>query len=322
MDTNAGLVLLVLFIFVVGLIGGRLVWDRFRLRRALFTFSRQIVWSIKSAPRRKLVLDVGAGNNPHIRADILCEKYLYDDFHRGGGAATDLPLVVGDASALPFKSGSIDVIISSNVIEHLEDPAGFFREAGRVARSGYFSAPSALQEHLCSYAYHSWMIEQQGDTLVFHAKDREVVNPKVHEFFSSHIMNDNLGLDRFTMDHWNALVIDYQWKGQPKFEVYGVPFLPKVEVSTVSTKTAATHVPHGSERVRAGLKLLVRKIIHFMLSAHQTVRLAGILACPKCQGDVAITTERVHCSQCNLDYPMAKGIPIMLLEQAIPSVGK
>lgn len=127
-----GVTLFVLFSVALIVIGARHAWYKFRLRRALFTFSQQILWSFKFAPRKKLVLDVGAGNNPHLRADVLCEKYLYDDFHRGGSAATDLPLVVGDASALPFKSKSIDVMISSNVIEHLEDPAGFFREAGRV----------------------------------------------------------------------------------------------------------------------------------------------------------------------------------------------
>ena len=176
MNISITFILLVLLSVILGMAGGRFLWKKFRLRRAFFVFSRELLWSLKSAPRNKLVLDVGAGDNPHPRADILCEKYLYDDFHRGaGGIATDLPLVVEDASALPFKSGSIDVLISSNTIEHLEDPVGFFTEAGRVAHSEFFTAPSVLQEHLCSYIYHPWMIEPQGDTLIFEAKDRVVI---------------------------------------------------------------------------------------------------------------------------------------------------
>jgi uncharacterized protein YbaR (Trm112 family)/SAM-dependent methyltransferase len=299
----------------------RLVWKKFRLRRAFFMFSQELLWSLKFAPRNKLVLDVGAGNNPHPRADILCEKYLYDDFHRGaGGAATDLPLVVGDASALPFKSDSIDVLISSNTIEHLEDPAGFFEEAGRVAHSGFFTAPSALQEHLCSYIYHPWMIEQQGDTLVFEAKDRVVINPKVHDFFIHHIMNNNLGLDTFTIDHWKELVIDYQWEGKPELAVKGEPFVPEVKASTLAEEATTTYELRGIEKFRFGLKLLVRRIIHRLVSARQSIDLAEILACPACHGSVSMTTDRVHCPQCNLDYPMEKGIPIMLLEHAEPSV--
>jgi uncharacterized protein YbaR (Trm112 family)/SAM-dependent methyltransferase len=320
MDTYAGLVLLVLFSVVLFVTGGRFLWNRFRLRRAFFIVRQQILWSLKFAPRKKLVLDVGAGNNPHIRADILCEKYLYDDFHRGaGGAATDLPLVVGDAGALPFKSDCIDVMISSNTIEHLDDPAGFFHEAGRVAQSGFFTAPSALQEHLCSYIYHPWMIDQEGDTLIFQAKDRVVVNPRVHEFFSNHIMNNNIGLDTFTIDHWNELVIDYQWQEKPRIEVRGEPFTPEVKASTRPEEAAAIHILQGSERFRAGLKLLARRIIHRLISAHQNVNLADILACPCCQGSVSITSAVVHCPQCNLDYPIKAGIPFMLLDHAMPS---
>jgi uncharacterized protein YbaR (Trm112 family) len=29
-----------------------------------------------------------------------------------------------------------------------------------------------------------------------------------------------------------------------------------------------------------------------------------------------MTTDRVHCPQCSLDYPIENGIPIMLIEQA------
>ena len=313
-------ILLVLLSVILGIAGGRFLWKKFRLRRALFVFSRELLWSLKFAPRDHLVLDVGAGNNPHPRADVLCEKYLHDDFHRGaGGAATDLPLVVGDASALPFESDSIDVIVSSNTIEHLEDPASFFAEAGRVAHSGLFTAPSALQEHLCSYIYHPWMIEQQGDTLMFQGKSRIIINPKVHEFFRKHIMNNNLGLDTFTIDHWDQLVIDYQWEEKPKLEVQGEPFIPEVKASTRAEEAAATYELRGSERFRFGLKLLVRRIIHRLVSARKNVDLAEILACPVCHGSVSMATDRVHCPQCRLDYPMEKGIPIMLLEHAVPS---
>lgn len=320
MNTYITFILFVLLIVILAIAGGRLIWNKFRLRRAFFIFSQELLWSLKFAPRNKLVLDVGAGNNPHPRADVLCEKYLHDDFHRGaGGAATDLPLVVGDASALPFKSDSIDILISSNTIEHLEDPAGFFAEAGRVAHSGFFTAPSALQEHLCSYIYHPWMIERQGDTLVFEAKDRVVINPKVHDFFIHHIMNNNLGLDTFTIDHWNQLVIEYRWEGKPDLEVKGEPFMPEVKATTRAEEGAATYELRGIERVRFGLKLLVRRIIHRLISARKKIDLAEILACPACCGSVRVDQDTVHCPQCRLDYPKENGIPIMLLEHAVPS---
>ena len=319
MNTYIRLLLPSLLSVLLAIAAARQLWIRFRLRRAMFTLGREFLWSLRFAPRQKLVLDVGAGNNPHPRADVLCEKYLYDDFHRGaGGAATDLPLVVGDASALPFKSDSIDVIVSANTIEHLDDPAGFFVEAGRVAHSGLFTAPSALQEHLRSYIYHPWMIEQQDDTLVFQAKDRVVINPKVHDFFTKNIMNDNLGLDTFTIDHWNDLVIDYQWEEKPKLEVKGKPFIPEIKASTQAEEATPAHELRGVEKIRFGLKLFIRKFIHWLISAQRNIDLADIMACPACHGSVSLTQEKVHCLQCGRDYPVENGIPIMLLEQALP----
>ena len=87
-------------LLVVGSVLIMLLWRYLRLRRALFVLWQQIAWSIRYAPRDKLVLEVGSGHNPHVRSDVLCDKYLYDDAHRPAGIAMDRPLVVGDAVAL------------------------------------------------------------------------------------------------------------------------------------------------------------------------------------------------------------------------------
>lgn len=44
--------------------------------------------------------------------------------------------VVADAFALPFASGSFDCVISSEVIEHVQDPAAFLAELLRVVKPG------------------------------------------------------------------------------------------------------------------------------------------------------------------------------------------
>jgi uncharacterized protein YbaR (Trm112 family) len=102
--------------------------------------------------------------------------------------------------------------------------------------------------------------------------------------------------------------------------VKGEPFVPEVKASTLAEEATTTYELRGIEKFRFGLKLLVRRIIHRLVSARQSIDLAEILACPACHGSVSMTTDRVHCPQCNLDYPMEKGIPIMLLEHAEPSV--
>ena len=48
--------------------------------------------------------------------------------------------------------------------------------------------------------------------------------------------------------------------------------------------------------------------------------LLDILACPKCKGDLVLTEKKdgLICDKCKLLYPIRDGIPVMLIDEAIP----
>jgi uncharacterized protein len=48
--------------------------------------------------------------------------------------------------------------------------------------------------------------------------------------------------------------------------------------------------------------------------------LLDILCCPKCKGDITLTTtgDGLVCDTCKLLYPIRDDIPIMLIDEAIP----
>ena len=48
--------------------------------------------------------------------------------------------------------------------------------------------------------------------------------------------------------------------------------------------------------------------------------LLDILCCPKCKGDIRLTTtgDGLICDNCKLLYPIRDDIPIMLIDEAIP----
>lgn len=48
----------------------------------------------------------------------------------------DLPRIVATAGAIPLVAESVDIVISSWVLEHLPDPARTFRDVARVLRPG------------------------------------------------------------------------------------------------------------------------------------------------------------------------------------------
>ncbi|MEW6215287.1 MAG: Trm112 family protein [Nitrospirota bacterium] len=49
-------------------------------------------------------------------------------------------------------------------------------------------------------------------------------------------------------------------------------------------------------------------------------KLLEILACPKCKGDMRLTEKEdgLICEKCMLLYPIRNGIPVMLIDEAIP----
>lgn len=49
-------------------------------------------------------------------------------------------------------------------------------------------------------------------------------------------------------------------------------------------------------------------------------QLLDILVCPKCRGDLEYRQAEpaLVCARCKLKYPIRDGIPIMLIDEAVP----
>lgn len=48
--------------------------------------------------------------------------------------------------------------------------------------------------------------------------------------------------------------------------------------------------------------------------------LLDLLACPRCKGELALTPDEtgLACAACAVVYPIRDGIPVMLVEEAVP----
>lgn len=88
------------------------------------------------------VLDVGAGTGANlpvleslgVGSVIGCDLSV-DALRHARRASRTVP-VRADACQLPFTSGSIDLLIATDVIEHLDDDRGALQEFARVLRPG------------------------------------------------------------------------------------------------------------------------------------------------------------------------------------------
>ncbi len=127
-----------------------------------------------------LVLDVGSGDKPSWRADVLLDRYL-DEEHAGQRSGHDharvtRPLFNADAARMPFADGAFDYTICSNVLEHVPDPAGVIAELMRVSRAGYIEVPEASSAKIVDFPSHIWWCRldesTRPPTLVLTAKER------------------------------------------------------------------------------------------------------------------------------------------------------
>lgn len=84
-------------------------------------------------PAGETVLDYGCGNKPY---EALFRKkfprYVAADLESNPAAAVR----VVDAGHLPVGARSVDCVFSSQVLEHVKDPAAYLAEARRVLKSG------------------------------------------------------------------------------------------------------------------------------------------------------------------------------------------
>ena len=110
-------------------------------------------------PKNARVLEIGSGNHPYYRSDILCDKYLDDSSQRGSELIIDRPLIIADGQYLPFANHSFDYAICRHVVEHVEDPKLLFHELTRVARAGYFEIPSEISEKVYGWGFHHWVFK-------------------------------------------------------------------------------------------------------------------------------------------------------------------
>lgn len=97
-----------------------------------------------------LVLDLGAGTGAASRAALdLGARVIAVDVAEGmlsAKLAMRPPGSVGDAMALPFRSGAFDSVIAAFSLNHVSDPAAALREAARVLRCGGSVVASAYAE--------------------------------------------------------------------------------------------------------------------------------------------------------------------------------
>lgn len=259
---------------------------------------REAALHVPRPPDTGLVLEVGSGQSPHPRADVLVDKYVADNFERPHEIGIDFaePFVVADGHQLPFADGSFAYAIALHVLEHATDPERFAGELSRVAKAGFVQVPSSVAELSFGWPYHPWLIEREGDTLVFRARDgrRAPVGEVFHVAYAkSPLLRTWWAANRSLFHH------SVEWRGELSVRVEG---------ASTADETAALDL----ERTVSVLEQLNRA---GALKPHPQAVIAE-LRCPACRGTLSLERTSAACESCGRSYPVIGEVPILLLEAA------
>jgi ubiquinone/menaquinone biosynthesis C-methylase UbiE len=116
-----------------------------------------------------LILDVGSGGRPLPEANVLCDLFPHNNFHRSGESLRydGKPFVVSDIHFLPFKDKAFAFVNCSHVIEHVKKPYLAMKEIRRVGKIVYIESPTWFSEMVIGWNCHSWVVRRTGKFLAF-----------------------------------------------------------------------------------------------------------------------------------------------------------
>lgn len=263
-----------------------------------------------SISRGQLVLDVGSGDGPFARADILCDKYIDDTENRVGHLLIDRPFVAGDIMALPFRDNTFDYVHCSHVLEHVESPEKALKEIMRVGKKGFIETPSEFLEKIKCSPGHRWYVRMEHDIFTFIEKDKEVFDPFIQDISEKRLINKDKAFMNFYWKNFYTLFnIGYDWDGKIDFKVIRSNDIRLYDFKKDGVAKAGdnSHKIEGySIKAKGVIKSIIKKIYFKKFDLYE------LLACPICKGKLELKKEGLVCYNCHKGYYIRKGIPNLL----------
>ena len=194
-----------------------------------------------------------------------------------------------NAKRLPFANGTFDIVICSELIEHVKDWQKLIEEISRVAKG-------------------------DGQILISSPNTRSLAIVKTL-LIKSHLLYIGKGYERFLAPgkirrelRNNGLIIQREKKANFAFSYCPDRFYKLVlwleRLTTPLEKRWGATIIFYCRKSRS------------LDSANEAKALDKILACPLCLGAAQEEKDYIFCLNCFKKYPIRKGIPIMLVDEA------
>ncbi len=173
--------------------------------------------------RTDRVLEIGCGNNPHPRSNVVVDKFPDSNSHRSGNLKIlkNQAFIEADGESLPFRDKEFDYVICTQVLEHTENPEKFLAEQFRVAKRGYIETPSLLGEYLFPRESHKWILHHMNNVLYLVDKTKLDfrVGYDLGELIQIYLPTHSIGFKMMERTHPNLITIRIEWEDGFEFVV-------------------------------------------------------------------------------------------------------
>ena len=151
------------------------------------------------------ILDIGCGYNANKYANVISDIQDLSDFYK------DKKFIQLKDKRLPFKDNEFDYVITSHVMEHVEELDFFINEIMRISSSGYIELPTKLEDNLVfeNKKEHIWQMDFND------VENKLLINKKI-QFFEPIITVSTIKIlnDIFR----KSLVLELEWNDQINYE--------------------------------------------------------------------------------------------------------
>jgi uncharacterized protein YbaR (Trm112 family) len=275
-----------------------------------------LAWSLRRyhcpVSKKALVLEVGSGDNPYVRANVLLDAYEDTRERHWAPLVSDRPIVLGFVENLPFRDGAFDFVIASHVLEHSVQPEKFLKELQRVARAGYIEVPDAFLERINPYRDHRLEITVRDNRLLLRKKSGQQVDPELVELYEARAKHPitQIMIPARPFDFH----VRYYWSDQIDFSIIN----PETDANWTEV---AGSIPPSVEGKRASFRFLLRKLIRVVASQsrrNRSIDLLSLIRCPVCHSiDLNPKEAMLTCATCNTNFVVTNGIPRMFAPNKI-----
>ena len=120
------------------------------------------------------ILDIGCGYSASKKATTIADVQDFSNHYKGKN------FVKINSKKLPFKDKEFDFVISSHVIEHVDDFEFFIKELERISNKGYIELPTRLGDNLVFENLKDhiwWFVYDDINNVIIGSKKNQIIEP-------------------------------------------------------------------------------------------------------------------------------------------------